>query len=262
MFMNRRAVEFLRFAFASSIAVSLLLAACAGNQQDNARNAPTTFPTNGLAPEPPSAPPSLLGAPNASHYRALALRVGPCRYAHAENRINGVLYIGCYGGDIAQIGARGRALRGATVLMDGIASILPVGNDAIAISGWSDGAALRQQLTILRASTMRPIVKTATDSTFLGVLGDRAYIDDWCCNGRPDVYSPATIYSISLKDGTGSPRVDLAPDPELHPANEQPLGQGAHNYMVGDYFYVVVGPVAYRYDVRDLTKAPLRLRAR
>jgi hypothetical protein len=248
MFMNRRVVAFLRLAFASSIAVSLLLAAA-------------TIPTSGVAPEPPSAPPSLVGAPDASHYRALALRVGPCRYAHAENRINGVLYIGCYGGDIAQIGARGGSVRGATLLMDGIGSILPAGDDAIAITGWADGAALRQQLTILRASTLRPIMKTASDSTFLGVRGDRAYIDDWCCNGRPDVYSPATIYSISLKDGTESPHVDLAPDPELHPANEQPLGQGAHNYMVGDYFYVVVGPVAYRYDVRDLTKPPSRLRA-
>lgn len=143
--------------------------------------------------------------------------------------------------------------------MNGINSILPAGNGAIAISGWVDGAALFQQMTILRTSTMRPIMKTATDSTFLGVRGDHGYIDDWCCFGRSDVYRPATIYSISLKDGTESPRVELAPDPELHPANEQPLGQGEHNYMVGDFLYVVVGPVTYRYDLRDLKKVPLRL---
>ncbi len=142
--------------------------------------------------------------------------------------------------------------------MNGINSIVPAGNDAIAVSGWVDGAALRSELTILHRRTLRPILQNATDSTFLGVRGDRAYIDDWCCNGRPDVYSPATIYSVSLRNGTQSSHVDLAPDPALH-TNIQPLGQGAHNYMVGNDFYVVVGPVTYRYDLRDLQKAPLRM---
>jgi hypothetical protein len=144
--------------------------------------------------------------------------------------------------------------------MNGINSIVQVGNDAIAISGWVDGAALRAEVTILRSTTTRPIMKAVQDSTFLGVRGDRAYIDDWCCNGRGDRYRPATIYWVSLRDGTEGPHVDLAPDPELHPASEQPLGQGAHNYIVGDYFYVVVPPVTYRYDLRDLKKAPLRMK--
>jgi hypothetical protein len=217
-----------------------------------------TIATQGLAPEPSLAPPSLVGAPDENHYRALALRAGPCLNAHAENRINGALYIGCRGGYIAQIHP-GRTARGARVLMDGINSILPAGNDAVAISGWASGAALRAEVTILRTSTMRPIMKEAADSTFLGVRGDRAYIDDWCCFGRGDFYRPATIYAVSLKDGTESPRVDLWPDAKSHLGN-QPLGLGEHNYMLGNYFYVVVGLVTYRYDVRDLKRAPLRLR--
>ncbi len=203
-------------------------------------------------------PTSLLGAPETKPFRALALRGGPCRFVHAVNRIDGVLYIGCGGGYVTKIGPGKRVLGGTRVLMDGINGILPAGDNAIAISGWADGAALRAELTILRASTLRPILQDATDSTFLGVRGDRAYIDDWCCNGRPDVYSPATIYSVSLRDGTQSSHVNLAPDPALH-TDIQPLGQGAHNYIVGNDFYVVVGPVTYRYDLRDLKKAPLRM---
>jgi hypothetical protein len=214
--------------------------------------------TGGIAPRPSLTPTSLLGAPITRQFRALALRDGPCQSVHALSRFNNVLYIGCAGGYVTKIGPGRRVLGGTHVVMDGINGILAAGDDAIAISGWADGAALRAELTILRASTLRPILPETADSTFLGALGDRAYIDDWCCNGRPDVYRPATIYSVSLRDGAQGAHVDLSPEPALH-TGIQPLGQGAHNYMVGDYFYVVVGPVTYRYDVRDLNKAPFRM---
>jgi len=148
-----------------------------------------------------------------------------------------------------------------------ILSIAPAGTHAIAVFGYTDGATLQNQLSILDATTLKPIVKRAmSDSTFLGVIGDRAYIDDWCCNGRTDQYSPATIYSVSLKDGTESEHVDLAPDPESHPGNMAPMGQGQHNYMVGHYFYVVVenggrNTITYRYDVFHLDRPPVRMRS-
>jgi hypothetical protein len=125
----------------------------------------------------------------------------------------------------------------------------------------------KRQLSILDSTTLKPIVKhLMTDSTFLGVIGDRAYIDDWCCFGRPDAYAPATIYWISLKDGTESKHVDLAPDPQSHPANLAPLGQGEHNYMLGHDFYVVVADdnknsMTYRYDVFHMDRPPLRMRS-
>ena len=137
---------------------------------------------------------------------------------------------------------------------------VPAGTDAIAVSGMNDGAALRGELSLLRATTLKPVVQhPMSDSSFLGVIGDRAYIDDWCCNGRGDTYQPATIYSVSLKDGSESQHTDLAPDPEAHPANLQPLGQGAQNYLISKYFYVVVGPVTYRYDVDYLQRPPKRM---
>ncbi|TAM76692.1 hypothetical protein EPN44_05075 [bacterium] len=170
------------------------------------------------------------------------------------------MYIGCSEGNIAVLDARGNVLASGKVLMDGINTIEPVGDDAIAVSGFNDGAALRSGVSILRARTLQPIIAhVMRDSTFLGIIGGRAYIDDWCCNGRPDVYQPATIYSISLKGGSESERVNLAPDPQAHPGNLQPLGQGKRNYLIGKYFYVVVGPVTYRYDTRDLQKPPKRM---
>jgi hypothetical protein len=146
------------------------------------------------------------------------------------------------------------------VSMDGIITIAPAGASALVVTGFNGGAHLRSGLTILHKRTLRLITAgVLSDSTFLGVIGDRAYIDDWCCNGRADVYQPATIYSISLKDGFESKHVDLTPDPESHPGDVQPFGQGEHNYLIGNYFYVVVGPVTYRYDIRNLQKPPLRM---
>ncbi|HLZ10849.1 MAG TPA: hypothetical protein VKT80_19855, partial [Chloroflexota bacterium] len=81
--------------------------------------------------------------------------------------------------------------------------IEPAGASAVAITGWNDGAALQSALSILRTSTLKPVVAhDMQDSTFLGTVGDRAFIDDWCCHGRPDTYLPATIYSVSLADAT------------------------------------------------------------
>lgn len=138
--------------------------------------------------------------------------------------------------------------------------IEPAGTNAVAITGWIDGATLRSVLSILRTPTLNPVVADdMQDSTYLGTIDDRAYIDDWCCNGRADEYLPATIYSVSLTDGSEGKHVDLAPDPQAHPAASQPLGQGEHNYMIGSYLYVVVGSVTYRYDVRDLNRGPTRL---
>ncbi len=115
-------------------------------------------------------------------------------------------------------------------------------------------------LTFLRAKDLRQLgPKLISDNTFLGVIGDRAYIDDWCCFGRPDEYRPATIYSISMKNGSVSTSVDLAPDPKAHPANVQPLGQGEHNYLLGRYLYVVVGRITYRYDILNLKLRPKRM---
>jgi hypothetical protein len=191
--------------------------------------------------------------------KALASRVGTCAYAQSANIVGGRLYVGCTGGLLAVFDVRGHALGSAHLPMYGVNGVVRAGSRAIAVYGYNDGAALRGELRLLRIDTLAPIVKhSMADSTFLGAIGDRAYIDDWCCNGRADVYEPATIYSVSLKDGSESTHVDLAPDPQAHPGNEQPLGQGANNYLIGSSLYVVVGPVTYRYDVNALQKAPER----
>lgn len=216
--------------------------------------------TQGWAPRRTLSTPSPIPSAEAEYARALASEVAQCRFVQAEFRSHGNLFIGCSGGAIVVAGIDGRVLRSTHVPMDGINMIEPAGPSAVAINGWNDGAALQNGLSILRTSTLKAIVAHAMpDSTYLGTIGDYAFIDDWCCNGRADEYLPATIYSISLTDGTESKHVDLAPDSQAHPADSQPLGQGEWNYMIGTSLYVVVGPITYRYDVRDLRSGPIRL---
>src|ERR1700693_49041 len=258
--------------WAAAVVLLLVFLPCSGTtRKDVTQPTPTppvfapptpqpTLQTQGVAPAPPRRPNSILGQPEAEHYRTLASRSQPCRYAQAEKTINGILYIGCSAGAIVALNAHKKALAARILPIDGIVAFEPAGNGAVAVLGFNDGAVLRAALTFLRARTLQSITPDImSDSTFLGVIGDRAYIDDWCCNGRSDVYQPATIYSISLKDGSESEGVDLAPDPQAHPGILQPLGQGEHNFLIGKYFYVPVGPVTYRYDVRNLRKPPERM---
>lgn len=178
----------------------------------------------------------------------------------AAAMLNGKLAVGCALGTVTILDAsNGHTLHTMSVLMQGINTIVPSGARAVAVEGWADGAALRNELAFVDVRTGNQIGAMMTDSSFLGVLDGRALIDDWCCFGRPDVYRPATIYWMSLADGSHSTPVELAPDPQGHPGRMQPLGQGASNYLIGTFLYVPVGTVTYRYNVRDLTRPPVRL---
>lgn len=170
------------------------------------------------------------------------------------------LYTACEPGVLAVLNARnGTILRTTAISMHGVNTVALAGEDALAVMGWDDGATLVNRLVFLNRSTLKPLTeKVITDGTFLGVIAERAYIDDWCCNGRADEYRPATIYSISLRDGSQSDPVDLRPDPNRHSGRMQPLGQGEHNYMEGHYFYVPIGSDLYRYDVLRLQLPPQR----
>lgn len=181
-----------------------------------------------------------------------------CVDVSAVALVRETLYAGCPGAVAILNRTDGRALRKQSVGMEGIGKIVAAGERAIAVEGWTDGAALRNELAILDRHTLEPITGQMTDSTFLGVIRDRAYIDDWCCLGRDNEYRPATIYSISLKNGAATRPVDLYPQPKLHPARMQPLGQGEKNYLRGDYFYVVTPNYTYRYDIRNLRAPPRR----
>jgi hypothetical protein len=182
-----------------------------------------------------------------------------CSVARIAKIVRGVLYVACPE-TIAILDVRdGRTKRKRSIGIYGFNEIVPAGDTAVVVEGWNDGAALRDDMAILQKDTLKPVTdRPMSDSTFLGVIGDRAYIDDWCCFGRADQYRPATIYSISLKDGSASQPVDLYPEPDLHPARMQPLGQGARNHLQGEYFYVVTQNYTYRYDVRRLKAPPVR----
>lgn len=183
-----------------------------------------------------------------------------CGFGAAARFIHGAFYVGCRERVAILDPDTGHVRRSRYLSIDGANDIVPAGTGAVVVEGWNDGATLRNALFLLRASTLQPITdKAMTDSTFLGVVGDRAYVDDWCCNGRPDEYRPATIYWISLSTGRAGAPTDLRPEPYLHPSDQQPLGQGEHNYLIAPYFYVPVGSVTYRYDIRNFQLPPVRM---
>jgi hypothetical protein len=216
--------------------------------------------TQGVAPAPSIPPLRPYLRANDARFAALASRAVDCPHAQTNNTIGGVLFIGCYGGEVVALNADRRIVAKAQASMWGINAIIPAGERAVAVIGYNDGASLTNALEFLRLRRLAPIgPHLMTDSTFLGVIGDRAYVDDWCCNGRGDVYRPATIYWIALSDGSQGAPVDLAPDRTINSRTIQPLGQGEHNYLIGKSLYVVVGPVTYRYDILDLSAAPSRM---
>ena len=183
-----------------------------------------------------------------------------CSVARKAALINEILYVACPDTIAILDRANGRVAHERSINIYGFNAIVAAGSKAVVVEGWNDGAALRNDMAILDKNTLKTIVdRPMSDSTFLGVIGDRAYIDDWCCFGRADQYRPATIYWVSLTDGSASEPIDLNPEPNLHPARMQPLGQGARNYLQGDSFYVVTPNYTYRYDVRNLNAPPVRM---
>lgn len=237
-----------------------LLAACSsGIRRAAPADSPTPVSAAGLALAPT---PAALDSP-APEAHDWAQRAKLCvgDFVRGADSIGDTLWIGCAQGKLFVLNRRMEELR-STMLPMSVDSIMPAGPNAVAVTGTNDGAVLREELTLLNAATLQPIVHhDMTDSTFLGVYDGRAYIDDWCCNGRADTYAPATIYSVSLKDGSESARVDLAPDPDAHPAQLAPIGQGESNYRIGKYFYVHVQEITYRYDLTDLQAPPVRMRS-
>ncbi|HZT13187.1 MAG TPA: hypothetical protein VFA29_10315, partial [Candidatus Baltobacteraceae bacterium] len=183
-----------------------------------------------------------------------------CSVAKKAALINGILYVACPNTIAILDRANGRVAHERSINIYGFNAIVAAGSKAVVVEGWNDGAALRNDMAILDKNTLKTIVdRPMSDSSFLGVVGDRAYIDDWCCFGRADQYRPATIYWVSLTDGSASEPIDLNPEPNLHPVRMQPLGQGEHNYLQGNYFYVVTPNYTYRYDVRNLNATPVRM---
>ncbi len=260
----------------SALLFAAMIAACSrGGGQTVATSrvaSPSPIPTAGLpvAPSPvvPEADQGLLAL-------AKKARVcGPGAFVSTAAEVNGQLYIGCrnvatahgVGGAVLVVDSDMRTLHSLPTWMYSVESVTAAGAHAIAVSGYTDGAAMENQLLIIDSAHLKPIVKHAlSDSTLLGVIGDRAYIDDWCCFGRADRYAPATIYSVSMNNGDESKHINLSPDPHAHPANLAPLGQGEHNYMQGHYFFVVVtddnkNSITYRYNVFRLDAPPVRMR--
>lgn len=251
------------------LCVAVVLASC-GHAQHSARAAtptpwtfaptptPTPIPTAGLRLAPSPLP---WRTPEATLLqRVTAAHLCPDGRVTDALTFRESLYAGCGDGTVLRL-TRGLDIIRSRKFGQSNTYLRPAGDAAISVFWTDDGASLVDRLLFVTAVTLKPIMdEPASDSLFLGTIGNRAYIENFCCFGRPDVYEPATIYSISLKDGSASESVDLAPDPQAHPPAAQPLGQGEWNYLIGKYFYVVVQNITYRYDVTNLSLPPVRMK--
>ncbi len=172
------------------------------------------------------------------------------------------LIVGCSGGQVVRIDARsGHVLAvGGAFDVHQISSIVHIGSCALAIEGWEDGAALRNETEIVGCKRLQPILSEQTDTTILGSIENVAIVDDWCCFGRPDVYRPATIYRVDLTTGATTPEVDLAPEPNRYPPHMRPLGQGSEAILEGGALYLRVDHALYAYgNPFALASSPQRI---
>lgn len=159
------------------------------------------------------------------------------------------LLAGCDGGTLVRISASsGTILRRAHVLStQRIAKIEPLGPCSFGVTGWSDGAALVESMSIVECRDFRPIVPQRNETDIIGAVGDTAILDDTCCFGRPDVYRPATIIRANLSTGEVSDPLDLRPEPARYPANSRPLRQGSRVFLDGGDLYLAVDHALYDY---------------
>jgi hypothetical protein len=172
------------------------------------------------------------------------------------------LIVGCNGGRLVRISAasgRIRARSGSAFVAERIWDIQPLGSCAYGINGSSSGATIRQHAAILDCKRLSVIVPEQDAMQILGSIGNIAVLDERCCNGRPDVYRPATIVRANLTTGALSPEVDLTPEPNRYPSDQRP---GSAAMLDGSELYLAVDRSLYRYgDPRALSAVPQRIAA-
>ena len=142
----------------------------------------------------------------------------------------------------------------------GAAKAFPATSQSLPTVGWApDGPPAPLPLPTPEAERARTIASRATrcpyalaeltlmDIVYIGCSGGAMVAVD----GHQRVIASTTvgIYRIDSIKAAGDDAI----------VDQQPLGQGENNYMVGQHLYVVVGPITYEYDVRDLTVGPRRL---
>ncbi len=170
---------------------------------------------------------------------------------------------GCFGGGVARIAAGSGVLRAraenALFSADQVGDIVPLHTCALAVTGWSSGAAMRPHAAILDCKRLRAIVADRQQMWVLGSIGNVAVLDVVCCSRRLGGYRPATIVRANLTTGALSPEVDLTPEPGRYPANER---QDAIAMLDGHELYVIVDRSLYGYgDPRALRASPQRIAA-
>jgi hypothetical protein len=164
---------------------------------------------------------------------------------------------GCAGGRLVRLdGASGRiAVARDAFSVDQYTGGAALGPDAVVVEGYSSGATTRGRVAVVRAANLKPIV-VKTDATVLGLVGNTAIINDFCCNGRGQGTAPATLLRFDLATGRSAPPIDLQPEP----GRLQNLGAGAYAAMVDGHLYFAFTPSLYDYgDVMQPLARPTQV---
>lgn len=181
--------------------------------------------------------------------------------AHAQPTIAahiGVrLFVGCTGGTLAALDpATGRRIASAQpAALDAYDRIFALDRTTIGLEGSASGAYLYRQSAIVRAATLAPIVALGPDLLLLGSRGERAFIDDVCCQGLPSDSAPGTLVERSLASGASLASVPLHPYAHaLAPDRDLP-GAGPA-LLVDRALYVATHDALFAYSLDAVTAPP------
>jgi hypothetical protein len=62
---------------------------------------------------------------------------------------------------------------------------------------------MMEHTEIVGCDHLNTILPGRTETWLLGSIGEVAVLDDMCCNRRPDVYQPATIFHANVRVDDG-----------------------------------------------------------
>jgi hypothetical protein len=176
-------------------------------------------------------------------------------------RNGGDLIAGCARGELVRVDAATGTVLARTLAFElyNVSAIVSLGGCAYGVSGFNEGAVLRFYSGIVGCKALDTILPLQEDASILGAVRGDAVVDDTCCMGRPDVYRPATIYTVSLTTGVRSPQVDLTPEPNRYPSSARPIGQGSMAMLAENTLYLFVDHAGYRYGDPQFIEPPLRV---
>jgi hypothetical protein len=166
--------------------------------------------------------------------------------------------VACNGGGLVRLDAASGSELARSDTAAQIRQIVPLGSCSYGVSGFSDGAILREHAAIVDCKRLATIVPDGEETWILGSIGENAILG--CCMSAPDGQRPITIARANLATGAILPEGTLTPPAEDYPPNQCTPGQGWQPLLAHAQLYLAVRCSLYRYgDPRALSATPQRI---